>query len=49
MRKAFVGGRDSVEATMRCEPWGDMEEYASIRIKTSFKTFLHENYHEKGK
>ena len=44
MRKAFQGGRDSVEAELRYEHFGDMDAYASKKIIKSFKTFIHENY-----
>ena len=44
MRKAFLGGRDSVEAELKCERYGDMDFYASKKIVKSFKTFIHENY-----
>ena len=42
MRKAFLAGRDSKEPILKCEPFGDMEEYASYRITQSFKEFMHE-------
>ena len=45
MRKAFEGGRDSIEAELKCERYGDMDFYASKKIVKSFKTFIHENYH----
>ncbi len=44
MRKAFEGGRDSIEAELKCERYGDMDFYASKKIVKSFKTFIHENY-----
>lgn len=44
MRKAFLAGRDSVEAELRYEHFGDMDAYASKKIVKSFKTFIHENY-----
>ena len=46
MRKAFEGGRDSVEAVLRYERFGDMDAYASKNIIKSFKTFIHENYRQ---
>jgi hypothetical protein len=44
MRKAFEGGRDSVEAELKYENFGDRDAYASKKIIKSFKTFIHENY-----
>lgn len=44
MRKAFEGGRDSIEAELKCERYGDMDFYARKKIVKSFKTFIHENY-----
>lgn len=44
LRNAFEGGRRSVEPTIGYEPWGNMEEYAKIKIVKSFKQWMHENY-----
>ncbi len=44
MRKAFEGGRDSIEAELKCERYVDMDFYASKKIVKAFKTFIHENY-----
>ncbi len=44
VRKAFEGGRNSVEAVVKYEPYGNMEEYASLKIVKSFKQWMHENY-----
>ena len=42
MREAFQGGRDSVEAEMGCEQFGDMESYAKKKIIKTFKQWMHE-------
>tara|TARA_R110000868_G_scaffold119513_3_gene317249 strand:+ start:762 stop:971 length:210 start_codon:yes stop_codon:yes gene_type:complete len=44
LRKAFEGGRDSVEATIAYREFGDWEEYPKKEIVKSFKQFMHENY-----
>lgn len=45
IRKAFEGGRDSVEAEIGYEHYGDMEAYPKKKIVKSFKQWMHENYH----
>lgn len=45
VRKAFEGGRDSVEAEIGYEHFGDMEAYPKKKIVKSFKQWIHENYH----
>lgn len=47
LRKAFEGGRDSVDAVIKYYHFGDMEEYASKEIVKSFKQYMHETYHYK--
>jgi hypothetical protein len=44
VRKAFEGGRDSVEADIGYEHFGDMEAYPKKKIVKSFKQWMHENY-----
>lgn len=44
VRKAFEGGRDSVEAEIGYEHFGDMEAYPKKKIVKSFKQWIHENY-----
>ncbi len=44
VRKAFEGGRDSVEAEIGYEHFGDMEAYPKKKIVKSFKQWMHENY-----
>lgn len=44
MRKAFLAGRESVESVLEYERWGDMEPYASTKVVSSFKQFIHEQY-----
>lgn len=47
MRKAFLAGRDSVEAELDYEPFGDMDAYAKKKYVKSFKTFIHETYNKR--
>ncbi len=44
IRKAFEGGRDSVEPEIGYEHFGDMEAYPKKKIVKSFKQWMHENY-----
>lgn len=42
MRKSFLAGRDSVEAEVQHEHFGEAEAYAVKKVVKSFKTFIHE-------
>lgn len=44
LRKAFEGGRDSVEASLGYDHYDNMAAYPKKKIVKSFKQFMHENY-----
>lgn len=44
LRKAFLAGRESVEATVEYFPFTDGETYASQKVVKSFRQYMHENY-----
>lgn len=46
LRKAFEGGRDSVEASLGYDHYDNMEAYPKKIIVKSFKQFMHENYRQ---
>jgi len=46
IRKAFQGGRDSVEAQIGYEDFGDMLPSAKKKIVKTFKRWIHENYNK---
>ena len=49
LRKAFEGGRKSVEPMLQFEEYGDMEPYAGIKIIQSFKEWMHINMNKQFK